>query len=75
MRWKILEMLENCNILPVVVFMLRGLACKWKQPIGYSVTSSTPSGDLLKNLLLRCIEIVSKHACCLIVKAMIGDQG
>ena len=54
-------MLENFNILPVVVFMLKGLACKWKQPIGYFVTSSTPSADLLKNLLLKCIKIESEH--------------
>ena len=53
-------MLENFNILPVVVFML-GLACKWTQPIGYFVTSSTPSGDLLKNDLLKCIEIKNKY--------------
>jgi len=47
MRWKILEMLENFNILSVVVFMLKGLAYKWKQPISYFVISSTPSADLL----------------------------
>ena len=54
---------------------LKGLACKWKQPIDYFVTSSTPSGDLLKSLLLKCIKIVSKHACCLTVKAIICDKG
>ena len=58
MRWKILE-------------MLKGLACKWKQPIGYFVTSSTPSADLLKHLLLKCIKIVSEH----VVKVIICDQG
>jgi len=61
MRWKILEMLEYFNIFPVVVFILKVLACKWKQPIGYFVTSSTPSAGLLKNLLLKCITIVSEH--------------
>jgi len=44
-QWKIWEMLENINILPVVVFKLKGLACKWKQAIAYFVTSSTPSAD------------------------------
>jgi len=53
MVWKIFEMLENFNILPVVVFMLKGLACKWKQPIGYFVTSSTPNADLLNIFLLK----------------------
>ena len=72
MRWTTLEMLENLNILPIL-FTLKGLACKWKQPIGYFVTSSTPSADLLKNLLLKCIKIVSEHR--LIVKAIICDQG
>ena len=56
-----LGMSEKFNILPVVMFMLKGLACKWKQPIGYFVTSSTPSADLLKNLLLKCIKIASEH--------------
>ena len=37
------------------------LACRWKQPIGYFVSSSTPSADLLKNLLLKCIKIASEH--------------
>ena len=48
------------NILPIL-FTLKGLACKWKQPIGYFVTSSTPSGDLLKYFLLKCIEIINKY--------------
>ena len=60
MRWTTLEMLENLNILPIL-FTLKGLACKWKQPIGYFVTSSTPSADLLKNLLLKCIKIASEY--------------
>jgi len=34
MKWKVLEMLGNLNILAGVVFMLKALACKWKQPIG-----------------------------------------
>ena len=50
----------NFNILPIL-FTLKGLACKWKQPIGYFVTNSTPSADLLKNLLLKCIKIASEY--------------
>jgi len=34
-----------------VLFLLRGLACKWKQPIGYFLTSSTSSTDLLKTIV------------------------
>jgi len=65
-----LEMSENFNILPVVMFMLKGLACKWKQPICYFVISSTPSADLLKILLFKCIKM-----CEHIVKDIICDQG
>jgi hypothetical protein len=54
-------MLEMFYILPVIVFMLKRLACKWEQPISYFVTSSTPSADLLKNLLLKCIKIASEY--------------
>ena len=72
MGWKILGMLENFNILPIM-FMLKGLACKWKQPVGYFETSSTLSADLLKNLLLKCIKIASENH--LIVKTIICDQG
>ena len=53
--------------------MLRDLAYKWKQPIGYFVTSNIPSPDLLKTILLKCIKIASE--CCLIVKGMICDRG
>ena len=73
MMRKMLEILETFNIYPVVLFMLRGLGCKWKQSVDYFVTSSTPSSDLLKHLLLKCIKIASK--CGLIVKAIICDQG
>jgi len=55
------------------VFTLRGLACKWKKPNGYNfVTSCTPSPRLVKHLL-KCINIATEY--CLIVKAMICDQG
>jgi len=72
-------MLENINILQVNVFMLKGLACNWKQPIGYFVTRSTPSVDLLKNLLLKCIKIVSEHIALLsklyyVIKGQIVSQ-
>ena len=40
-----------------VMFMLRGLACKWKKAIGYFVTSSTKSPDLLDNIHLKCSKL------------------
>jgi len=52
---------ENINILPAVVFKLKGLACKWKLPIGDFVTSSNTPAELMKNHLLKCIKIVSEH--------------
>ena len=51
--------------------MLRGLAFKWKQPIGYFIISNAASPNLLQNLLLKCINIASE--CGLIVKAMHCD--
>ena len=53
--------------------MLRGLACKWKQPNGYFVTSSTQSPNLLKHLLLKCIKTASEGG--LIVKTIVCDPG
>ena len=32
-----------------VIFMLRDLVCKWKQSIGYLLTSITPNPDFLKS--------------------------
>ena len=50
--------LENLHIQPVYVDIF---TCKSKQPIGYFVPSSTPSPDLLKHLLLKCIKIASEY--------------
>ena len=54
-----------------VVFMLRGLVCKWKKPIGYFPTNSTASPNLLKNILLKCIQIASE--CNVIVKGIFNN--
>ena len=56
-------MFENLNILPVVVFMLKGLASMLKQSNGYFVTSITTIADLWKILLFKCIKIISEHYC------------
>ena len=39
-----------------LVFMARGLNGRWKQPIGYFVTSSSIKPELLKSLLLSAID-------------------
>jgi len=49
-----------------------GLACKWKKTIGYFLTSSTKSPDLLNNIHLKRIKIPSEYG--LIVKVCICDQ-
>lgn len=38
-----------------LVFMLRGLTSKWKQPIGYFLSNSTVSSGMLKSLMEQCI--------------------
>ena len=55
------------------VFMIRGLVEKWKQSVGYFLTSGPMSSDVLKDCLLTCIEKV--QAAGLLVKAVICDQG
>ena len=53
-------------------FMVRGLVDKWKQPVGYFLTSGPMCSDRLTSTLLTCIEKV--RATGLIVKAVICDQ-
>ena len=49
--------LERSNMLAnhANVFMLRGLIEKWKQPIGYYLSSGPMSGDVMVKLLRQCI--------------------
>ena len=53
-------------------FMVRGLTEKWKQPIGYFLSSGTMSGKEMKSLLLDCIAKLKKIGLTVLV---IGDQG
>ena len=55
------------------VFMVRGLVDKWKQPVGYFLTSGPMCSDRLQSTLLTCVEKV--QATGLIVKVVICDQG
>ena len=39
-----------------LVFMIRGLALNWKQPLGYVLTESACKEDSVQTLLLQCID-------------------
>lgn len=56
-----------------LVFMLRGLASNWKQPLSYFLTSSTCKMTDVKQLLFACLSKI--HDLGLIVKVVISDQG
>jgi len=56
-----------------LVFMVRGIVTKWKQPVGYFVSSGSTKAGRLKGLLLETVERVFK--CGGKVKAVICDQG
>ena len=55
------------------VFMLRGLVEKWKQPIGYFLSSGPLEASLLKSCLFSCIEKVRSTG--LTPRVVILDQG
>ena len=55
------------------VFMVRGLASKWKQPIGYFLSSGPVKSSILATLAKTCIEKVDKTG--LNVVALVCDQG
>ena len=55
------------------VFMARGILSKWKQAVGYVLSSGPISGDMLHSLLLDCIDKLESAG--LNVKVVIADQG
>jgi len=55
------------------VFMLRGLLSKWKQPIGYFLSSGPIDSRRLHTLLLEALDQVKETG--LLVKVIIADQG
>ena len=55
------------------VFMVRGIVEKWKQAVGYVVSSGTVSSVMLLTLLLSCITKLQDIG--LKVKLLICDQG
>ncbi len=56
-----------------LIFMFRGLASNWSQPIGYVFTASTCKAAVIKDLLLECLTECEKIG--LNLKVIISDQG
>ena len=57
----------------VVVFSIRGLKNKWKQPVGYFLTSGAINSNILNDLTHMCIRKLRDVG--LIPKVLICDQG
>lgn len=55
-----------------MVFMVRGLAHKWKQTLGYFLFNSSIKPDTLKNMILNCLTKLQEAN--LIPKVVICDQ-
>ena len=53
--------------------MVRGMILKWKQAVGYFLTSGTMNADMLKDLLLSCISKMLDIG--LKVKLVVCDKG
>ena len=60
-----------CN--SALVFMVKGLCAKWKQPIGYFLSKNAVSADKLKSLVITAVDKLS--AIGLDVRIIICDQG
>ena len=56
-----------------LVFMVRGLYSKWKQPLAYFLTAGTVRGEMLQTLTHRCLEKLEGIG--LETMALICDQG
>ena len=54
-------------------FMVRGLASKWKQPVGYFLSSGPIKAKILQSLTWQCIDKVDQTG--LNVVALVCDQG
>ena len=77
----IIEGFENCGdsgqskymATHALAFMVRGLATKWKQPVGYFLSAGTVTGKTLQSLTRTCIDKLTKIG--FSVKVLICDQG
>ena len=56
-----------------IAFMVRGLASKWKQPVGYFLSSGPINATILRSLTKQCIDKIEKTG--LNVVAMVCNQG
>ena len=56
-----------------LVFMVRGLSSKWKQPVRYFLSSGPITGKMLQSLIRSCIDKLAKIG--LSLNALICDQG
>ena len=56
-----------------LAFLVRGLKNKWKQPVGYFLSSGPVSASMLRSLTRNCIEKLQSIG--LNVKAIVCDQG
>ena len=56
-----------------LVFMVRGLLSKWKQPLAYFLTTGTVKSDQLQQLTRKCLDQLEEIG--LHVKVIICDQG
>ena len=56
-----------------IEFVVRGLASKWKQPLGYFLSSGPIKSTILKSLTKECIDKLKKTG--LNVMAIVCDQG
>lgn len=56
-----------------IVFMVRGLTEKWKQPVGYFLSSGPMSADTMKLHLLSCLTKLNEVG--LKVVVIVADQG
>ena len=56
-----------------IAFMVRGLASKWKQPIGYLLSSGPIKSTVLQSLIRSCLSKLDETG--LKVAALVCDQG
>jgi len=57
----------------MLVFMLRGVAVKWKQPLGYFLVSDSVKPVILKSLVYCCLDKLQTIG--LLPVALVCDQG
>ena len=55
------------------VFMAREITAHWKQAVGYCLSSGPIDSNMLKSLVLECVDKLSSAG--FEVKVILGDQG